>query len=49
MRVMFDRLLDRLPDLHLVDDTEPTHRPANFISGYEGLKVAFTPSAPLAG
>ncbi len=49
MRVMFDRLLDRLPDLHLVDDTEPAHRPANFISGYEGLKVAFTPSAPLSG
>ena len=47
LRVMFDRLLDRLPDLHLVDDTEPDYRAANFISGYEGMKVAFTPTAPL--
>ena len=48
LRVMFDRLLDRLPDLHLVDETEPDYRAANFISGYEGMKVAFTPTAPLS-
>jgi len=47
MRVVFDRLLDRLPDLHLVDDAEPAFRPANFISGYETMKVAFTPTAPV--
>jgi cytochrome P450 family 142 subfamily A polypeptide 1 len=47
LHVVFDRLLDRLPDLHLVDEAEPPFRPANFISGYEGMKVAFTPCPPL--
>jgi cytochrome P450 family 142 subfamily A polypeptide 1 len=47
-RVMFERLLERLPDLHLVDPEEPTHRPASFVSGYETMRVAFTPTAPLA-
>jgi cholest-4-en-3-one 26-monooxygenase len=40
LRVFFDRLLDRLPGLSLADATEPPHRPANFISGYEKLPVA---------
>jgi cytochrome P450 family 142 subfamily A polypeptide 1 len=40
LRVFFDRLLDRLPSLQLVDPSEPPHRPANFISGYETLPVA---------
>ena len=44
LRVLFDRLLDRLPDLRLVDEVEPTHRPANFVSGYENMKVAFSPA-----
>jgi cytochrome P450 family 142 subfamily A polypeptide 1 len=43
LRVMFEQLLDRLPDLHLVDETEPAHRPANFVSGYEAMRVAFSP------
>ena len=46
LRVVLDRLLDRLPDLHLVEEAEPAFRPANFISGYEGMKVAFSPRAP---
>ena len=41
---MFERLLDRLPDLRLVDEVEPPHRPANFVSGYENMKVTFTPA-----
>ena len=45
LRALFNVLLDRLPDLHLVDPEEPAHRPANFVSGYEGMKVAFTPTA----
>ena len=45
LRALFNVLLDRLPDLHLVDAEEPAHRPANFVSGYEGMKVAFTPTA----
>jgi cytochrome P450 family 142 subfamily A polypeptide 1 len=46
--VMFDRLLDRLPDLTLADPTgsEPARRPANFISGYEAMPVVFSPVAP---
>jgi cytochrome P450 family 142 subfamily A polypeptide 1 len=47
LKVMFDRLLDRLPDLRLASPDEPAYRPANFVSGYEGMKVTFTPSAPL--
>ena len=48
LQVIFDRLLERLPDLHLVDDGEPQRRPASFVSGFEGLRVAFTPTAPRA-
>jgi cytochrome P450 family 142 subfamily A polypeptide 1 len=44
LRVMFEQLLERLPDLHLVDGTEPAYRPANFVSGYESMRVAFSPS-----
>ncbi len=40
LRALFDRALDRLPSLRLVQATEPAHRPANFISGYEELPVA---------
>ena len=39
LRVFFDRLLDRLPELRLASEAEPPHRPANFISGYETLPV----------
>lgn len=42
LTVAFERLLDRMPDLHLVDDAEPTRRPANFVSGYEEMRVAGT-------
>ena len=45
LRALFDVLLDRLPDLRLVEATEPAHRAANFVSGYEGMQVAFTPTA----
>src|SRR4051812_44249331 len=41
LQVMFEQLLDRLPGIHLVDPTEPEHRPANFVSGYETMKVAW--------
>jgi cytochrome P450 family 142 subfamily A polypeptide 1 len=47
LSVMFDRLLDRLPDIELVDDGEPANRPANFVSGYETMPVRFTPTAAL--
>ncbi len=47
LAVMFDRLLDRLPDLRLVSDIEPPKRAANFVSGYETMAVTFTPTAPI--
>jgi cytochrome P450 family 142 subfamily A polypeptide 1 len=47
LKVAFDRMLDRLPDVHLVDDEEPAHRPASFISGYETMPIAFSPVAPI--
>jgi cholest-4-en-3-one 26-monooxygenase len=49
IRIMLDRLLDRLPDLTLAlaDGETPTMRPANFISGPEQLPVRYTPSRPV--
>jgi len=47
LAVMFDRLLDRLPDLALASDAELPKRAANFVSGYETMPVTFTPTAPV--
>ena len=47
LSVMFDRLLDRLPDLQLATDAEPPKRAANFVSGYETMPVVFTPTERL--
>jgi cholest-4-en-3-one 26-monooxygenase len=50
LKVMIDRIVTRLPDLHLtVDRAELPRRAANFISGIEAMPVAFTPSAPVRG
>jgi cholest-4-en-3-one 26-monooxygenase len=46
LRVMFEELLRRLPDLELVSADEPAYRAANFVSGYETMPVRFTPTAP---
>jgi cholest-4-en-3-one 26-monooxygenase len=47
LTVMFDRLLERLPDLELVEPTEPSYRPANFVSGYESMPVTFSPTSKI--
>ncbi|HWE66677.1 MAG TPA: cytochrome P450 [Acidimicrobiales bacterium] len=48
LKVMVERILARLPDLHLtVDRVDLPRRAANFISGIEEMPVAFTPTAPL--
>ncbi len=47
LQVMFDRLLDRLPDLALADDRPLLARAANFVSGYEAMPVVFTPTSPM--
>ncbi len=44
---MVDHLLRRLPDLEVAQDDEPAARPANFVSGYEHLRVTFTPTSPV--
>jgi cholest-4-en-3-one 26-monooxygenase len=45
IRVMFDRLLDRMPDIHL--DGEVQRLRSNFINGVKHIPVAFSPSAPV--
>jgi cytochrome P450 family 142 subfamily A polypeptide 1 len=47
LRVMFEELLRRLPDIALVEPSEPAARAANFISGYEAMPVRFTPASPV--
>ena len=48
LRVMVERVLARLPDLHLATERGAlARREANFISGIEQMPVAFTPSAPV--
>jgi cholest-4-en-3-one 26-monooxygenase len=47
MMSMFDRLLERMPDIRLAGDGPLSLRPANFVSGIESLPVEFSPSAPV--
>lgn len=47
LRVMFEQLLERLPDLELVSPDEPRYRAANFVSGYQSMPVRFSPTAPV--
>jgi cholest-4-en-3-one 26-monooxygenase len=49
LKVMFERLVARMPDLELAaDPTGLPRRRANFISGLESMPVTFSPSRPLA-
>ena len=48
LRVMFEQLLARLPDLRLAAEGPYPYRESNFISGVEALPMTFTPSARLA-
>jgi cytochrome P450 family 142 subfamily A polypeptide 1 len=45
LRVMLERMLDRLPDLQLASDDLLPMRPATFISGLLSMPVRFTPTA----
>jgi cholest-4-en-3-one 26-monooxygenase len=45
--VMFDRLLDRIPDMRL--DGEVQRLRSNFINGTKHIPIAFEPSAPVGG
>jgi len=44
LRVMFEELLGRFPDLELASSEPPAVRPANFVVGIEALPVRFTPT-----
>jgi cytochrome P450 family 142 subfamily A polypeptide 1 len=44
LRVMFEELLRRLPDLELATREPPPLRPANFVVGIEQLPVRFSPA-----
>jgi len=43
LRRLFEELLPRLPDLHLVSDAPPPAVPSNFIRGLLKLEVEFAP------
>ena len=47
LTTMTRRVLERLPDLRLVEGAELPLRPANFVSGLEAMPVEFTPTAPV--
>jgi cytochrome P450 family 142 subfamily A polypeptide 1 len=49
LSLMTSRILQRLPDLRLADESALPLRPANFVSGLESMPVVFTPSAPVLG
>ena len=43
LKIMFEELLARLPDISLASDHPPEFRASNFISGPESMPVRFTP------
>jgi cholest-4-en-3-one 26-monooxygenase len=43
IRVMFEELLRRLPDMRLVDGQAPTRIPGAFVRGIDSVPVEFTP------
>jgi len=45
LRVMFEEIVRRLPDMELASETPPRRRAANFVVGYESLPVRFAPRA----
>ncbi|MBB2990646.1 cytochrome P450 family 142 subfamily A polypeptide 1 [Mycolicibacterium iranicum] len=47
LKIMLGKVLQRLPDLRLADETMLPLRPANFVSGLESMPVVFTPSKPV--
>jgi cytochrome P450 family 142 subfamily A polypeptide 1 len=49
LKIMLTKVLERLPDLRLADDTVLPLRPANFVSGLESMPVVFTPTPRVTG
>lgn len=49
LKLMLGKILQRLPDMRLADETMLPLRPANFVSGLESMPVVFTPTAKVLG
>jgi cytochrome P450 family 142 subfamily A polypeptide 1 len=49
LRILFEELLRRLPDIEVASDEPLAYRPSNFIVGIERMPVRFTPSKPEGG
>ncbi|MGU3499898.1 cytochrome P450 [Mycobacterium sp. C31M] len=47
LKIMIEKVLQRLPDLRLADANMLPLRPANFVSGLESMPVVFTPTKPV--
>lgn len=47
LRIMFEQLLVRLPDMARAEVGALARRPANFVSGIESMPVVFTPTPPV--
>jgi cytochrome P450 family 142 subfamily A polypeptide 1 len=47
LTTMLRKIVQRLPDLRLVDDSTLPLRPANFVSGPEAMPMVFSPTAPV--
>ena len=48
LKIMLTKVLARLPDLRLADESMLPLRPANFVSGLESMPVVFTPTAKVS-
>jgi cytochrome P450 family 142 subfamily A polypeptide 1 len=48
LRVMFERLIERMPDMAFATGEELPLRQANFVSGIEKMPVVFTPGPIVA-
>ena len=44
LKILFEELLARMPDIRLASDEPLERRPNNFITGIEKMPVVFTPS-----
>ena len=49
LKILFEEVLDRMPDIHLATDEPLKRRPNNFITGIEEMPVAFTPGKRSTG
>jgi cholest-4-en-3-one 26-monooxygenase len=46
LKILFEEVLTRMPDIHFASDEPLKRRPNNFITGIEDMPVRFTPGKP---